>query len=75
MATTLKELLDGLSVEERRLLMYAFEYDLTQYVILPNGRYLGVNASKVKYLVPDLSMSSGKWSTGDCKIPNPPKCL
>lgn len=58
----LKEVLDNLTDEQRKQLMYAFENDLSQHVDLPGGRYIGVNTSHVRHL--HASESAGKWSYG-----------
>lgn len=73
--TTLKEILDSLNSEQKSLLLYAFEYGLTQYVILPDGRYIGVNTVSVHYLIPDLKLSRGVWSVGQIIMKNAPAML
>lgn len=60
--TTIREILDSLSPEQKRLLAYAHEHDITQAVVLPDGkRYVGVNIDS-NYGKPD--MTAGKWSSG-----------
>lgn len=67
MATTLRECLDSLNDEQRRLLMYAFEHELSQYVLMQDGRYIGVNTRSIPYLFPDFKMCTGVWSVGECR--------
>lgn len=59
---TIKEILDSLPAENKRLLMYAFEHGLSQYVELPDNRYIGVNSNGVKHLF--IEQAAGAWSTG-----------
>jgi hypothetical protein len=63
MATSIKELLDELSEEERRTLNYAFENLLAQYVLLPDGRYIGVHLDGHPGLS-EPDMRAGLWSSG-----------
>ena len=60
--TTIKEMLDALPISERKLLDYAFENGIGQYVMLPDNRFVGVNVGHLKHLKSDLS--SGCWSAG-----------
>lgn len=60
--TTLKEMLDSLPDEDKAALNYAFENDLTHFVFLKDGRFIGVNTSKVRHLRPEIN--SGRWSAG-----------
>lgn len=59
---TIKEIIDSLSEDERKLLNYAFENSLSQFVRLPGGKFVGVNVSYLTYLEPDLI--AGKWTYG-----------
>lgn len=61
----IKDVLDTLDHKEKRLLMYAFEHDLTQYINLEDGQYIGVNTNRLKHLVPD--QEAGVWSIGKVK--------
>lgn len=61
----IKETLDRLKPEERRLLMYAFENEFAQYVSLPGNKFLGVNAHSIKHL--KIEETAGKWSFGTIK--------
>lgn len=64
--TTLKDILNSLPLEDRRRLDYAFEYGLSQHVILPDQRYIGVNINpKASHLEPETIL--GKWSIGKIK--------
>jgi hypothetical protein len=60
--TTIKEILDSLKDEDRRLLMYAFQHELGQFVRLDDGRYVGVNVKSFKQL--RMEMETGVWSYG-----------
>lgn len=64
---TLKSVLDSLSEEKRRLLMYAFEYDIEQWIVLPGGKFIGVNIVRVPFLIPDPKMTAGRWCYGDVR--------
>jgi len=59
---TIKEVLNSLDDKDRRLLMYAFEQGIAQYVSLPNGKYIGVNTINMKHLIPE--QEAGVWSYG-----------
>lgn len=59
---TLKDTLQALPDHQRRNLMYAFEHDLEAFIRLDGDRYIGVNTSRVPYLVPDSV--SGAWAAG-----------
>jgi hypothetical protein len=59
---TVKEVLDGLKSQERDQLMVAFEGDFSQYVELPDNKYIGVHANRVKHL--EIEQSAGDWSIG-----------
>jgi hypothetical protein len=64
MATSIKELLDEISDEDRRILNYAFEHGISQYVLMLDGRYIGVNLDGHPGLSePDIR--AGLWSSGD----------
>ena len=67
MATTIKELLDKLSEDDRRVLSYAFEHELSQYVVF-EGRYIGVNLDGHPGLV-DPDMKAGVYSSGPYDVP------
>lgn len=62
---TIKEVLNTLPDKDRRLLMYAFEHELSQYVELEGNMYIGVNISGNKRLIPDSE--AGVWSYGKVK--------
>ena len=59
---TIKEILNNLEDKDRRLLMYAFENSIAQFVALPDGKYVGVNTSNIKHLAPE--QVAGVWSYG-----------
>lgn len=66
---TLKSVLDSLKPEQYRRLMFAFEHDIEQWVVLENNKFLGVNIVRVPFLVPDPKMTAGRWCYGDVKQP------
>jgi len=63
--TNIKQTIDSLNQEQKRKLMYAFENQLTQYVELPDSRYVGVNTERLKHLNPE--QKAGVWSYGTIK--------
>lgn len=65
--TTIREVLDTLPGPERDQLMYAFEHGLAQFVLLPDGRYIGVHARRIPYLEPDPKLTVEPWSVGSIK--------
>lgn len=68
MATTIKEILDKLPDSDRRLLTYAFEHELSQFVVLSDGQYIGVNLDlrrQGNLNPPD--MKAGVWTVGITK--------
>lgn len=65
---SIKDLLNLLSDEERRLLNYAFENGMSAHVILKDtrDRYIGVNTSQSPLLIPE--QTAGAWSSGRIKL-------
>ncbi len=66
MATTIKEILDSLSPQDRGTLQYAFEQNKTHYIRLPGNKFVGVNIRDTRFLTP--TMNSGLWSAGEVKV-------
>lgn len=64
----IKDILNDLDDKERRLLMYAFENDLAQYIDLGDGKYVGVNTSQIKHLEP--IEVAGLWAYGNDRSSN-----
>jgi len=64
----IKVILDQLTDEERRQLMYAFEHEFSQYIKLPLGKFIGVNVAPIVHL--KIKESAGKWAYGDIKDGN-----
>lgn len=60
---TLKELLEGLKDEDRRVLMLAFEHGLEQIVYVEDGKFLGVNVGTIKGLT--IQQQAGRWAYGE----------
>jgi len=46
----IRAVLDQLTDQERKRLMYAFENEFSQFVELPMGMFIGVNAQQIKHL-------------------------
>ena len=63
--STLKTIIDSLPDESRQQLMYAFEYDLSQYVDYNGNKFVGVNINNLRHL--DIEERIGKWSIGIVK--------
>jgi hypothetical protein len=61
----IRQILDELPEQKRRLLMYAFEHDLGQYVQLDGGKFVGVNIQNIRNL--QITESAGKWAVGIVK--------
>jgi len=59
---TIKEILDNLKDHERQQLMYGFEHEFTQFVCLPNNKFIGVNVTNVQHL--EVEQQVGVWCTG-----------
>lgn len=59
---TLKSLLESLPKEDHARLMHAFNHELTQFVSLPSGMYLGVNTKHIRHLEPKIE--AGAWAYG-----------
>jgi len=62
---TIKEILDTLKDHERQQLMYGFEHEFSQYVCLPDGKFIGVNVNSIKHL--EIEQQVGAWCTGIVK--------
>jgi hypothetical protein len=58
----IREVLQQLSKLERGQLMVAFNQELTQYIVLDDGHFVGVNVSFLKNL--EVLEESGSWSYG-----------
>lgn len=60
--TTIKEILDTLNDEDRRLLMFAFQHELGQIVSLGDGKFVGVNVDRIQHL--SIEQRAGVWASG-----------
>ncbi len=68
MPETVKEVLDGLNDSDRRTLDYAFENNMSQFIRLANGKFVGVNIGHLSHLTPEIK--TGKWVYGtDTSLP------
>jgi hypothetical protein len=59
---TIKAIYDKLTPEERRLLNYALETQVGQFVRLSDSRYIGVHVNHIKNLRPEILV--GAWAYG-----------
>jgi hypothetical protein len=62
---TIKEIMDSLPDDKKSQLMYAFEHDFTQFVELPDNKYIGVNTSHIQHLTKE--QVAGNWYVGEIK--------
>lgn len=63
MATSIREILDSLPEDDRRLLDFCFNSDIANYIVLDNGYYVGVYCDRIPTLgLPELQ--SGVWCVG-----------
>lgn len=61
----IRDTLNGLTTEQQRQLMYAFENEFSQFIRLPDDKFIGVNINQVRNL--KITESAGKWAYGDVK--------
>ena len=59
---TMRERLNSLSLNQQRILQYSFENQFSQYVELPNNKFIGVGVQSLKNL--KIEESAGTWSYG-----------
>ena len=59
----LKEIIDRLNDNDRRFLMYAHVNQLSQYVDLPGGKFIGVNVEHIRNL--QIENKVGSWAYGN----------
>lgn len=66
--SSVKDIFDTLSEQERKQLLYAFEHQLSQYISLDDGTFIGVHCDHIKHL--DVQHQNGAWSVGEdkCKV-------
>jgi len=62
---TIKEVLDNLSDSQKRQLYYAFESEVSQYIELPDSKFIGVNIGHLKHL--NVELATGVWAVGQIK--------
>lgn len=58
----IRELLDKLPSEDRKMLMYAFENLMTKFVVLEDNVFIGVNVSHLPNL--KIEEEAGYWACG-----------
>ena len=58
----IKQLLKELDAVHKRQLMYAFEQEITQFVELEDGKFLGVNVDGIPFL--EILEQAGSWAYG-----------
>jgi hypothetical protein len=61
---SVKDVLDGLSAEQKSQLMVAFNAELPQFIKLEEGKFIGVNVTPDKYPNLKIEQSTGVWSIG-----------
>lgn len=59
----LSELLKLLTKEQKHQLRYAFEQGISQYIELPNNKFVGVNLQPTSVL--KILESKNEWSAGE----------
>lgn len=58
----IKELLEKLAPEDRKMLMYAFENLMPKFVVLEGGLFIGVNVTHLPNL--KIEEEAGYWACG-----------
>jgi hypothetical protein len=58
----IRDVLDRLDMEDRRLLSYALDHDLSQTVKLPQGKFVGINIHPGANMV--IEEQVGNWCYG-----------
>lgn len=61
----IKKVLQQLNHADREQLMYAFEQEMAQYVVLDGDIFIGVNVEPLQNL--EILETSGVWSYGRIK--------
>ena len=59
----IKDILDNLTKEQRRQLMYGFENSFAQTIDLPDGKFIGVNVANVEDY--EILEQKGVWCYGN----------
>lgn len=60
----LKSVLDNLIKVDRDRLMHAFEQHFSQFILLPNDKFIGVNIANNNFQIEE---QAGNWSFGTIK--------
>ena len=63
--TTMRDRLNRLTVQQQRQLQYSFENQFSQYIELPDNKFIGVGVQSLKHL--QIEESAGTWSYGTLK--------
>lgn len=63
--STVKEIFDSLTPEEKKQLIYSLNQEIGQIVKLSDGRFIGVNIHLLRGLLVD--QKQGVWSLGTLK--------
>jgi len=58
----IRELLKKLSKPQKKLLFYALEQEIAQYIEFDDGTFLGVNVEPIRHL--EISERTGVWACG-----------
>ena len=61
----IRELLNNLPIEDMRVLKYAFEEEIAQYIELDGGIFVGVNVEPLQHL--EIVEQHGPWAYGRIK--------
>ena len=60
----LRDIIDSLPTQERDQLMYAFEHEFSQDIVLPNGKFIGVNLTGKEAQL-EIVEEVGVWCYGN----------
>lgn len=63
----IKQVMEKLTEEEKKQLLYAFEQELPQYIKLPRNKFIGVNVDTIENL--KVTGRAGSWAIGYLKKP------
>lgn len=61
----IRDVIDKLNLQDRRLLSYAFDHELSQVVKLKDNKFVGVNVYPSTNLI--IEEKVGSWSCGSIK--------
>jgi len=64
----IRQELSNLKPFEREQLKYAHQYNISQYIKLPNNRFIGVHCATIRHLI--IEESTNDWYIGRIQLPN-----